>query len=184
MSTTFTPLDGHVHLDRECPVTLEHFAPKGPHQPRFLPGCGHTLSRAGIEALLGAAERKRERLQCPICARASPTVASVEDCLPNWALIQSIDEHMRSQRRSDSNQYQANNSHQADHDAQANNSHQADHDAQHAKLGLSAESSRASAQVRREPVSGLCGLRAVFFHHTLSLSCQSFLPLAYKENRL
>ena len=79
-----SPYDMSVGV--ECPVTCERYEASGPHQPRFLPGCGHSFSQACIERLLDASGAGQQ-LRCPICNKASPTVKRVEDCTPNWTLI-------------------------------------------------------------------------------------------------
>lgn len=63
----------------ECPITFETFEEKGRNQPLFLPGCGHTFSREGVQSLLKKtreeegltgkrAKGKPVGVKCPHCS--------------------------------------------------------------------------------------------------------------------
>lgn len=93
-SMTAADSDAGSDID-DCPISLEPYAERGPHQPLFLPECGHTFSRVAIERLL---ERLRDTekpgaravLECPLCNTAQPCVHDVGSCKPNWNLIERI----------------------------------------------------------------------------------------------
>lgn len=80
----------------DCPVTFETYTERGPHQPLFLPECGHTFSRVAIERLLerlqdaGKPGAEAAVLECPLCNTAQPRVHEVASCKPNWHLIERI----------------------------------------------------------------------------------------------
>eukprot|EP00892_Ulva_mutabilis_P001130 jgi/Ulvmu1/11017/UM007_0197.1 len=87
--------------ETECPVTLEEYTETGDQQPVKLPKCGHTYSRVGVSMLLvrarslqaqGSSQGRRAcvcQIRCPTC-RAAVQLKSVEDCMANLQIIESI----------------------------------------------------------------------------------------------
>lgn len=79
-----------------CPISFEPFEAEGPHRPLVLPACGHTFSKHTVERLFETTVAqwrwgvRVQMLECPLCNATQPFVASVAQCVPNWALIQQL----------------------------------------------------------------------------------------------
>ena len=84
--------------DFECSITMELFAESGPNQPVFLPACGHTFSRLGIERLIAHAHARASPVACPLCLAPQPGVADAACCIPNWSLIKQLTGERRANR--------------------------------------------------------------------------------------
>jgi hypothetical protein len=91
-----------------CPISHEPYTETDTHQPVFLPDCGHTFSRASIEALV-----RRSRgiyVTCPLCMRPQQTLRCATDCRPNWDTIH----HLQQKRSVRQREHESEDSGQSD----------------------------------------------------------------------
>jgi hypothetical protein len=88
--------DSDQHSDSDdfqaecCPVSDEPYTETGPHQPVFLPECGHTFARATVEQLvsnLRTIRPLRRYVLCPLCNTQQQSLERPDDCRPNWDTI-------------------------------------------------------------------------------------------------